>query len=332
MSYTRRRVLRDAVSVSLATAAHSAFPLLSYGATRPPSFAPGVRIFFIGTWLFCQDPVKDQMGREQLLAITIDDGMGHNFPYGPWNGPSFDQGNGLSQNPTPSGPRHAYQVNVAGTSNPAPSVQKLFTTAYKTCNFTYASIPAGGFPPKLNAGDIRVISIPLPTTLYVGNFTSGAISSTDGANYPITGGTAATAHVFEYLGGTLTYQDATLGHISLPPGQDSKAHFHFHTVPNDCTCHGPKMFGDLINTVFPMEKRAINLIAPCDDSKPDPGSYLPTTVTDDELDILDVECPSTKTDQKNRGMAAKHGQKGKSHMFHRTTAACAGSGIGVLGA
>ena len=58
MPNTRRNVLKD--TASLAAAGATGYWIKGCStkptATRPNYFAPGVRIFFEGTWLFCVDP------------------------------------------------------------------------------------------------------------------------------------------------------------------------------------------------------------------------------------------------------------------------------------
>src|SRR5580658_8074417 len=73
MSYTRRRVIRDAGLMSLAGV--SGFSPFLTGC-RCNTFADGIRIFFEGAWLFCAHPYDVNL----LLAVTL---------------------NPITQNPTP---------------------------------------------------------------------------------------------------------------------------------------------------------------------------------------------------------------------------------------
>ncbi len=79
MSYTRRQILRNAALASVAGVAASPLTLLSgchhdhkhipqYGPNNPTMFNLGVRIFLIGSWLFCADPQSSS----SVLAVTAD--------------------------------------------------------------------------------------------------------------------------------------------------------------------------------------------------------------------------------------------------------------------
>ena len=327
MFYTRRKLLRDA---ALAAGVSSAFPVLSRAFARPDAFASGVRIFFIGTWLFCKDPLPDPSGAERLLAITVDDGMGHSFPYGPWKDASFDSRPSLLENQHAK--ERAFRVGIYGFQNPSPTTQQLFSDAKTNCEFVYATIAQANLQPNLNKADMRVISIPLPKKLYAGIFADKhTLSTSDSTNYNLSGSRAATGHIFEYPGGTLSTKDSSNA-ISTSLTGDYQGDFHFRTVPPDCTCHGPKMFEDMLYTVFNVPRKTIQLSAPCDhDVKPDPGPYLPTGISNDELDIIDVSCPAPKATSKGHSRRRPKEETGNEHVFFRTTAACAGASIGVLG-
>jgi hypothetical protein len=318
MIYTRRKLLRNAANVSVAAYACSAFPVLSYGATQPNTFDPGVRIFFIGTWVFCPNSTGDH-----ILAVTVDDNMGHTFPFGPWKPNTFDKNSDLVENHGSASQGRPYEVKVSGYQTKLTSVSQVFTDAASNCEFVFAKIPLSNFPPTFKKPGIRVISIPLPSKLYTGIFSGGQISS---SNFPVSMKAAASAHVFEYVGGTLTYTDSSMN-VSLKPVTDYNGDFHFHTVPPKCTRHGEQMFTDLLDAIFPEAKALAVLKAACDDSNPDPGKYLPISVTKslDEMDMVLIQCPP----QPPTPGCIKSSNKRKP--FHRTTASCAGAGIGVLG-
>ncbi len=104
MNYSRRNFLRDVTRVSVGLAAGSSEPFLTgcerktWGPENPACFKPGIRIFFIGAWLFCKDCIVNP----GLLAIAQDmPRLGHSFPYGIWPGSQGINNNpSLGENPT----------------------------------------------------------------------------------------------------------------------------------------------------------------------------------------------------------------------------------------
>lgn len=312
MHYTRRTVLRDASRLFTGAVASSTFPSLL--SSQPTNiWTNGIRIFFVGTWLFCPDP--DSSG---LLAITDDANMGHTFPYGPWQKSGFDNNPSLKENHTPPGQvkKNSYDVTVsyaATTPNPptAASVSALFQTAQQNCGFNYV---AQNLSPTFGKSGIRVISFPLPTRLFVAGFLpNGNISS---SQYPLLGsGTPGMAHVFDYQqASSLSFMSQT-----TPAAQDFSANFHFHTVPQDTTYHGPEMFAALMMDVLNVS--TISLMGAEPQTGPTPGSCLPSCFDMSELDSPGggvINCPQSKG-------------KGKHTPKTKTTASCAGGGLGVGG-
>ena len=88
MKYTRRRFLHDGGRAALVMSASSSLPFVTGCCHKPnpdpmcvgdnrQAFCLGVRVFFIGAWLFFKRP-----RREGILAITRDmPSMPHTFPY-----------------------------------------------------------------------------------------------------------------------------------------------------------------------------------------------------------------------------------------------------------
>jgi len=333
MFYTRRKLLRDAATASLAATASSAFPVLSQASPRrAASFPQGVRIFFIGTWLFCKDPQPGKDGKEQMLAITLDHPPGHDFPYGPWMDAAFDKNaRKLLDNVTEK--ERAFRVAVNGFTPQYTTTQKLFDDASSNCEFISVRCAQGDSDPMIGQPDVRAISIPLPTNLYTGVFINGhTISTADSNTYKITGNRAATGHVFEYEQGAIwAAQSSNAINSTVPDGFQGS--FHFRTVPTDCMYHGPEMLTELLHRVFNIPRKEIQLNPPCEDDTTTPcrGKYLPSSVTNDELDIIKVDCIPQPTPG-CPSPTAQLRKKDNERIFFRTTAACAGAGMGVLGA
>ena len=90
MSYSRRDLLRDAAIVSVAGCSGYGLSFVSgcdsepaKPGQRPSSFALGIRIFFVGAWIFCVDPDSP---KERIRAVSMEPAcMPHWFPYGKWD-------------------------------------------------------------------------------------------------------------------------------------------------------------------------------------------------------------------------------------------------------
>jgi hypothetical protein len=313
MLHTRRRILRDTSRLILGAAATSSFPNLL--CSQPNDvWIQGVRIFFIGTWLFCKDPQTTS----GLLAITVDGGMGHLFPYGAWKPLGINLNPGLAPNPAPAhGPRKSYDVMVTGTTSPALSLGALFSDAQKNCDFNY--IPTD-LPLNFTAGDIRVISIPLPTKLLVaGILPNGATITTD--QQLLGSGRAAVAHVFDYQGASaLTFMGGTTN-----ASTQSGANFHFHTVSSSCAYHGPMMFKALINKV--LGNYNIKLNATESTSPPILGTCVPAGF---DINELDPPTPGPCIQHKAEKESHTKSYVDRTGLTH-TTASCAGGSLGVGG-
>jgi hypothetical protein len=170
----------------------------------------------------------------------------------------------------------------------------LFQDAQNNCGFNYI---AKDLSASFSTTGLRVIHIPLPTKLFVaGYMPKGTI---DSSTYPLKGtGEAAMAHVFEYDGATsLKFKGK-----KTPAAQDSSANFHFHTVPPDDTFHGVAMFAALVKDV--LSDTTVSLDATEPDAPPIPGKCLPQY-----FDVSELDYP-TKA---------------------KTTASCAGAGLGIGG-
>jgi hypothetical protein len=305
-SYTRRMVLRDAARWSLAATASSALPFLT-GCPRKPkpdpncigdnrkAFCPGIRVFFIGAWLFCKDPVTTGM-----LALTrdmSDPKMSHRFPYGVWQGNAgFDQNpDQLCPNPSaPGSPRNAYPVTLPGFDNGFESIDDLFADAVRSCSMSYISNPNRDINPDFTSANIRVISIPFPTRLITAGFAPSSCITSSDENHPIHSPTSSTdtksgevaaTYIFEYMGANSLAFNGQQRIAS--PSTDFPANFHFHTVPpigstNADPNHPVKMFANLMSLVG-LDK--VKLLMPYPHVKPKAGNHRPDCVNELELDI-----------------------------------------------
>jgi hypothetical protein len=304
MRYTRRRILRDAVRVSMGAAAVSSLPSLSAfatdqqpSATPPPcgsdAFCSGIRVFFIGAWLFLGE--TDQSG---MLAVTRDmhhAHLHHTFPYGVW--PNFDNTSSLGANPAVLGqPREAYPITVSGVSTNHKCAQDVFAEAEKNSSFNY--ITAKGADLKLKAWlpRIRVISLPYPTRIIpADSMHSITIDNKDG-NHPWNKPNKPygywAAHIFEYLDGrSLSFKGTEM----ISQGStDSTANFHFHTLPPQNyhgSPHAPMMFKNLLSVIEGLDPRQFTLKLPPGTLSEAPGPYVPTSLQRDREELCLPKCP-----------------------------------------
>ncbi|MEI9980898.1 MAG: hypothetical protein WDN23_18215 [Edaphobacter sp.] len=261
-----------------------------------PTFCPGVRVFFIGAWLFLNDPVG-----KGILAITRNmPSMRHTFPYGVWpgDGGGFDgTAPHLHANPSAPGvPRNAYPVTLPGFNNGFGSINDLCKDAGSNCSMSYISNPKRDLIPDFTSAHIRVVSVPFPTRLITAGFIKDAYVSDSDENHPIhsptsskdtKSGALATTHVFEYMGASaLTFN----GEQKIKSGSTGyQSDFHFHTVPPpdpDKTNpnHASEMFANLISLTG-LDQTKVTLVMPHPYAKPDRGFHVPASVTNLQLEI-----------------------------------------------
>jgi hypothetical protein len=330
MPYTRRKLLQQAAVASLAGAAGSSLPFLTGGkqvhAERPVSgppnpipFGPGIRVFFIGCWLFSADPQVSG----SMLAVTLDmpdPNLHHTFPYGVWPGDSgIDANDSLCPNPAPAGsPRNAYPITVQNISTTYTTASNLFQDAAANSSFLYLKNLQNLLTTNYAAPGIRVISLPIPTRIVTADFipTSSISGSGDYAFTPgpcDSSGTPcglAACHVFDYDGATsLSFNNVLQIKASA---SDYTGDFHFHTVPpaKANRNHAVDMFNNLLN-VINVTPGQLTLAISNPDLDAIAGPYIPTTVDGYELDI-----PQT----------ARHPK-----IVTMSTASCAAGGLGLGG-
>jgi hypothetical protein len=327
MDYSRRNFVRDVTRVSVGLAAGSSLPFLTgcerkiWGSKNPACFQPGIRIFFIGAWLFCKDSIVDP----GLLAIAQDmPGLGHSFPYGIWPGPQgMDNNPSLGENPT-SGihvARNAYPVSLLSFQSPYKSVKALFAGGC-TKYFQYFENVNGDLTPTFNKPGIRVISFPLPTRVIAADLLRGSYVSDKDQNHKIkstdNSGTFATAHIFEYEGASLLTFN---GQPMVAHGtRDSLSNFHFHTVPPPYAPpdHASRMFKNLISVIAPLNTDDFSLTVPDPDRPPEAGEFIPNCVEPEELTLP----PNAKKEERTEGYHFP---------FHHTTASCAAASVSISG-
>jgi len=328
MNYTRRRVLRDAARVSFGLAASSSLPFLTtsrlWGSPTPGHFKPGIRIFFIGAWIFCKDPIATADGGEGMLAVTANfPDVCHRFPYGVWRGHrDFDLNPSLSANPTcpPSQTRNAHSVVIPKYTKNRKCSRDLFCDACQDAtnnnNFNFF-----GYSDKkhemcidFTRNDIRVISLPIPTRMIVGDFVEKSYINNNDKTHPFhhrySGDTGdddhsyavAAAHIFEYDDAAkLQFDD---GLVIDHGSRCSHGDFHFHTVPvgHVCEDHTEKMLKNLISLISPLDSGCFSLYRTAQPSgalvPPVRGPFVPKSVDSSELALplkrehatLDPDC------------------------------------------
>ncbi len=328
MNYTRRSVLRNAARISIGLAASSSLPLLSgchhgWGPGHPATFSPGIRIFFIGAWIFCTDPLGDQ-----LLAVTVDmASMKHTFPYGVWPGDEgINQNESLQANPSCGSPtqRNAYPVTISNFKSNYQCGGAVFSDACDNFRFNYFQNEGGKLSILFNTPGIRVVSFPFPTRMITANtFLNSNVTNRSGAHYfHVKGGATtsnvsdyvASAHIFEYENAsTLTFNDA----VMIEQGSKRyRSDFHFHTVPPKGTqqSHSQDMLRNLLSSISPLEPGKFDLNLPDQDASPSAGAYVPNCVDASELTLP-------------RG--SEDASKGTHIPFHADLASCAAPGLGI---
>jgi hypothetical protein len=353
MTYTRRTLLRNAASVSLAAAASSSIPFLTGCHHKPKTdpnctgddkaeFCAGMRLFFVGAWLFFKNPDPNVGG---MLAITGETNEGdHTYPYGVWPGdggftpdtPQLypnDPGTGSTKTP--------YPITIGPGFDSFQYVNDLFADAAQQCGLSYISSPKRDIKIDFTQPDIRMVSFPIPTRLITAGFTSSAYITSSDDNHRIhsprnssdsqTGPTAST-HIFEYVGASsLNFNGKN--EISSP-SSSYEADFHFHTVPTKLAlkgrpdgtgCNKPHqvcMFDHLMSLTSlgsgpgPCK---VKLQLPHQDEIPCRGPHVPESVSSAELTIpiYPDESRLRTEDSNSAGQGAEN--------FHGTTASCAHS-------
>jgi hypothetical protein len=271
MPYTRRSMLRDAALVSLAG---SPFALLgckkkSPAITQPTPAYAGVRVFFSGSWIFCSDGNKANPG---MYAMARDMQMDpdypnrkvvpHKFPYGIWNGGSFDDNaDKLLPNPVTTGTTSPYTIALSGYS-PTISVSTLFQNAYNSSSFNYLRNADSAHPMTIDVSSpgLLRISLPIPTRIVPAAFLAQAVyqQASSGPSFPPPPQSQglATTHIFEYDQATLLTFSQGTSQITMQPD----SHFHIHTVPDEPHStkdvdHGPDMFLNMLQAIQWNQKR-----------------------------------------------------------------------------
>jgi len=336
MNYTRRRVLRNAARVSLGLAASSSLAFLNsppaLGAVPNPSqFNFGIRIFFIGAWIFCSDPAGGGM-----LAVTADFPTPvHDFPYGVW--PKLTKS--LAPNCSTCMPSTPYPITLPGFTSPHSSITDLFVNGCST-NFNYFDNSANDLSIDRTNKQIRMISLPFPTFMVTADtYTSSYITNADvnhsfhgfsGSGGNVNSNVISTAHILEYDGASALEFNGTR-RISAPH-PDSRANFHFHTVPPETTpdaMHSLRMFRNLISLIPKLSPD--NFTPNFVDTNLQTGSNVPANVGSDEL-AFPRNIILNGTEAKEAMVPGKQNAKkpnGKPVLLRGTLASCALSGFGV---
>jgi len=317
MPYTRRDLIRDAALISV-TAAVAAAPSafgknkkrkVAYPASppNPANFNPGVRIFFVGSWLFCAGPQNTNLmwavGRNFNFSAQKKQ---HIFPYGAWpkTGGIDDNSTSLPSNDTDS----PYSVSVTNYRQNHKDVDDLFG-ATRAEGFTYFPNTDGDMRFNKMAQYLRIISVPIPTQIIAAAFLDEAyISYND--NVAITTPSEdddfgiPTAHIFDYQGpqaqlnfqpppgSLINYLTDTPSSINLHSGTDYASNLHFHTVLGpklkDWSSHPQEMFTNLLNIVPSKSAKfgSGDLTLSTPSTNLYPGDYVPITVDPSELETL----------------------------------------------
>jgi hypothetical protein len=331
MPYTRRAVLKDAAL--LAVAGTTGYWIKGCNtkptATRPNYFAPGVRIFFEGTWLFCADPTPNS---NLMRAVTLDiPAEAHYFPYGRWS-PSWNAAadQNLPQLPLykdPSVPPPT--VTVAGFSS-ASTINALFSNAQHDSPFTYLPTKsAQKYAFNWNASGIRVLSMPVPTRIIPAGYNTGAsISDPKGhcQKYPTTCRDigVATTHIFEYQGAESLVFALDLG-TTVSQAQDSTGDYHFHSVPQGVSMasNAALMLDALLQVINSFPHGDVTLNAAAAGSPIEIGPNVPNCVGPEELEIFPDEAKNPHT------MFALPNTLSVARLTNGDFATCGGGGIGV---
>jgi hypothetical protein len=288
MLYTRRKLIRQSAVVSLAGAASASLPFLT--GCREGAFPYGVRIFFLGAWLFGVDPADTS----RVLAHSVDmEKPMHNYPYGPWKGGDFDKGKQLYPNP-PSGQTTApYQITINGRILHQPkSTYKLFSKTASANPFMW--MPAMKMKPDMSdLTTVRRISTPIPTRILTCDFLDESYIYDNGhvVDSQVTIQTGAPGgFIFDYQGAdSLSF---SVDESSVSGSTTSDADYHFRTVPywppgtGADGCHPQKMFSHQLEMLVNFgQSQPPTLSMNCSDNKVIPGKYVPVSVSNSELDI-----------------------------------------------
>lgn len=330
MPFTRRRILRDAVCVSAAAAA-SSFPLFAadHGghkpnylppswntANNPSQFQSGIRVFFIGAWLFFGE--LDGTG---ILAATRDmAGMSHTFPYGVW---SSGLGNSLGENPSASQTRNAYPITLPGFKSSYQSAQQLFNNCASNDSFNYIEANNNDLSLNYALPQIRVISLPYPSRIFPVDIIMGATVD-DKDSHSWISNLFAAGHVFEYWASdgasTLSFN---LEQQITQPSTASDANFHIHTVPPKGAPNGhtQMMFSNLMTVVSGLDGTKFSLTLDQNATEYG-GPYIPANVAANELGMQGR--PPAKA-------SAATFRTFIQHPFMGDTAGCASVGGGIGG-
>jgi hypothetical protein len=325
MQYSRRKLIRDAALASVVGAASTSLPVIrgldnkqsNASCWGDPPFVSGLRVFFIGAWLFCADPSPSGDG---MLAVSLDMAdMPHTFPHGPWKGdPQFDKESPcLHPNPMNKSGRTPCGMTVSDYTKNFNNVGDLFDDASKKYSFAYFKNPAN-LQVNLQTPGIRIVALPIPSRILTADLIPGAsISITDPSLLEYSPGVCdssgtkcgfAAAHILDYQGATAMIMDNSL--LLSGPATDSTGDYHFHTVPPSYAGpgHAVNMFSNLVTLISGLGQDQISISFGNPTIKAEIGPYLPSCVGEPELDLLYAQ--------------------GKKTM---NTASCAAGGLGIGG-
>jgi len=310
---SRRELLKNVSYLGVGSLVTRTMPALGACGPNPQGFQNGIRLFFIGSWLFLDDPKNPG---KSLLAVTRNLPLvSHSFPCGVW--PDAGGINGkpsLKANPSNATADGAYPVSVGGKTNSSPSVKKLFEDAAQHYGFVYVTNPNLDLKFTFTSKYLRIIRIQqLPTRIVTADIISGSSIDTQNGSYPASSvGPLSAAHILDYENGSsLSFN----GQQEIASGsQLHNADYHFHTVPPSGALqgHGARMLKSLLGSVTGLKSAAI--VIP--DTDPDRGPYVPCSVDQSEL--------ATSSRRHHQSEGAQHG-------LINNTASCAGGGVGVGG-
>jgi hypothetical protein len=319
MFYSRRKLLRDSAVSCLAGAVATSVPLMAgckadtqtnpkvAAAQVPADFGSGIRIFFIGAWLFTRDP--DYADSSRILALSLDmNPVMHDFPYGKYQQGMNTTGPWL----TPSGYQKSYKVTVDTTS--ILTITGLFKDAAEKRTFMWVpSVTIKSDLSKIKNVDKRLmkISVPIPNQIVTSDFLekSSVVAEPGLLHRPVSDDTGApAAFIFDYQKAKNLSVDYD-SQFSMEGGPTSASDYHFRVVPKDCppSYHATMMFANLMHHLVEWNNAepVLEMSIP---EKIDHGKYVPSGVTDEELDIPNSSQPCTRS---------------------MRTGACAGGGGGI---
>lgn len=345
MSYSRRKLLRDGAVSCLAGAVSSSVPFISscksnpqpepqpklQPAPKPTSFSFGIRIFFIGAWLFTPDTTTDANDtRIFALSMDLDPNM-HHFRYGP-----YKQGiKGKDLKATGIGKPH--KITIENTSSKA-TVTSLFQAASETQTFMWIqslAIKADSDIGKIGHVNkrLRRISVPRPDQILTADFLDGSYIDDKSKllhkpvpNQALGTAGAPSAFIFNYLDASkLTADFDTKNPVS--GATDSSGDYHLRVVPHfSGPCneqHAADMFSNLASLIGLPQSSTIVALNVDNARQVLPGDNVPW-VTADELDISQVPCKKTAEESKSH-QAPAH----PNDLENLKTASCAGGGGGI---